>query len=164
MLSSVSNDFDLNPLNIHYSLVDVVANTEMGVFTSLSGGDIEMKTLKFNTVSPTGEHRTILVPGPTQYAPVVLEGGLGRTKELYNWFVLANNGNLTAARKNVSIKYNAFVDGVYTALAEWSLINAWPSKISGFSGSQEGSAKIAPFSITLVAEKIMRTDPTQPAP
>jgi phage tail-like protein len=161
MLSSVSSDFDQNPLNIHYSLIDVVSNTELGVFDSLSGGDVETKTLKFNTVYSTGEHRTILVPGPTQYSPVVLERGLGRTKDLYNWFVLANNGNLSSARKNVTIKYNAFISGVYTSLVEWNLINAWPSKIAGFSGTQEGSPRTARFSITLVAEKIQRVDPTQ---
>ena len=157
MLNSISNDFDLNPLDVYYALD--VNQARLATFASLSGGDVEINVIKHNVIYASGELGTLLIPGPTQYSPVVLERGYGNTKELYNWFVSVNSGKIFAARKNVSITLNAFTEDGYVPLISWNLINTWPTKISGFESSQSDTAKVAKFSITLIAEAIERIDP-----
>ena len=157
MLGSISKDFELHPLDVFYTLD--VNQTRLASFDSLSGGEIEIGVIKHNVVYESGEYVTMFLPGPTQYAPIVLERGYGNTKELYNWFVQANLGKIASARKNVTITLNIPKDGSFTPMVSWNLINAWPSKISGFSSNQESNARLARFSITLMAESIERIDP-----
>lgn len=157
MLSSIHNDFDLNPLDCYYTLD--VNQTRLATFNSLTGGDIEINVIKHNVVYPSGESSTLLIPGPTQYAPIELQRGFGNTKELYNWFVDASSGKYSSARKNVTITLNALKGGQYVPLVAWNLINAWPSKISGFESNQYNMTNVAKFALTLVAESIERIDP-----
>ena len=157
MLPSLSKDFSLLPLNVHYTLD--VDNTRLATFDSLSGGDIEISVIKHNVVYSTGEYRTINIPGPTQYSPIVLERGYGNTKELYNWFIHANRGKTWVSRKNATITLHVRQGGEYKPQVSWNLIYAWPTKISGFDSSQEGTARVSRFSITLMAETIERVDP-----
>lgn len=157
MLSSIHDDFEVNPLDCYYTLD--VNQTRLATFNSLTGGDIEINVIKHNVVYSSGESSTLLIPGMTQFSPIVLQKGFGNTKELYNWFVDACSGNYSAARKNVTITLNALKGGDYVPLVAWNLINAWPSKISGFESNQYTMANVAKFSITLMAETIERTDP-----
>jgi phage tail-like protein len=157
MLNSISNNFDLNPLDVYYALD--VNEARLATFASLSGGDIEISVIKHNVLYASGELGTLMIPGQSQYSPVVLAKGYGNTKELYNWFVSVNSGKIFSARKNVSISLNAFTEDGYVPLITWNLINTWPTKISGFESSQSDTAKVAKFSITLIAEAIERVDP-----
>ncbi len=157
MLASISKDFELHPLNVFYTLD--VNQTRLASFDSLSGGEVEISVIQHNVVYESGEYVSMAVPGPTRYAPVVLERGYGNTKELYNWFVLANTGKIASARKNVTITLNIPKDGAFVPMVSWNLINAWPSKISGFASDQDNNARLARFSITLIAESIERIDP-----
>lgn len=157
MLGKLSSTFNLNPLDVNYTLD--IDQTQLATFSSLSGGEVEINVIKHNVVYESGEFRTLLIPGPTHSSPVVLEHGYGNTNELYNWFVLASNGKISAARKNVTITLNAFKNGKYEALVSWNLINTFPTKVSGFESNQAQSAKTARFSITLLAETIERVDP-----
>ncbi len=157
MLSSIKDDFNINPLDCYYTLD--VNQTRLATFDSLTGGDIEINVIKHNVVFNTGESSTLLIPGPTQYSPIELKRGFGNTKELYNWFVEASSGSYSSARKNVTITLNALVDGDYKPLIAWNLFNAWPSKISGFESNQYNMSNVAKFSLTIVAETIERTDP-----
>ena len=157
MLNTLSKDFDLNPLDVNFTLD--VNMSRLATFGSLSGGEIETNVIKHNTVSGSGEFRTLLIPGPLQFSPIVLERGYGNTKELYNWFVEANSGAISASRKNVTITLNVLNEDGFVPMVSWNLSGAWPSKIGGFNGSQESAANIAKFSLTLVAEMIERVDP-----
>ncbi len=157
MLSSIDNDFELNPLNIFYTLD--INQARIAAFGSLSGGEIEITPIKHNVVYSSGEMRTLLIPGPTHYSPVTLVRGYGNTKELYNWFVTVNKGKIFSARKNVTITLNAFQEDGFMPLVSWTLINAWPTKVSGFESDQSGMPQVAKFSITLMAEGIERVDP-----
>jgi phage tail-like protein len=157
MLGSINSNFEKNPLDVNYTLD--VNDTRLASFRSLSGGDIEINVIKHNVVLGSGEYQTFMIPGPTNYAPIVLEKGYGNTKELYNWFVKANGGKAFSARTNATIMLYAFMEGEYTPLVGWNLINAWPSKISGFQSDQSNPSSLATFSMTLVVEGIERFDP-----
>lgn len=157
MLSSIKDDFNINPLDCYYTLD--VNQTRLATFDSLTGGDVEINVIKHNVVYETGESSTLLIPGTTQCSPVELKQGFGNTKELYNWFAEAASGSFSSARKNVTITLNALMDGEFKPLVAWNLFNAWPSKISGFESNQSNTANVAKFAITIVAESIERTDP-----
>ena len=157
MLSSIDKNFEINPLNVYYSLD--INQARLAAFASLTGGELEIVPIKHHVVYSSGELRTLMIPGPTQTTPVTLVRGFGNTKELYNWFVTTNTGKIFSARKNVTISLNAFVEDGYMPLISWNMINAWPTKIAGFESNQESSAQTAKFSITLVCEGIERFDP-----
>lgn len=157
MLSSIKSDFTIDPLNTNYALD--VNQTRLATFGHISGGEMEIVPIKHNVVYLSGELKTLMIPGATHFSPVVLEKGYGNTKELYNWFIEANNGRIFSARKNVSVVLNAFLEDGFKPLVGWNLINAWPSKISGFESDQAATAGLAKFSITLVCEGIERYDP-----
>jgi phage tail-like protein len=157
MLGKLTSTSSLHPLNVCYTLD--IDKTQLATFTSLSGGEVELKVINHNIVYESGENRTLLIPGPTHFSPIVLEYGFGNTKELYNWFVLASNGKISSARKNVTITLNAFSDGKYEPQVSWNLTNAYPTKISGFESDQSQTARMARFSITIMAEGIERVDP-----
>lgn len=157
MLPYLITDSKTHPLTIYYSLTDVFSNSILGIFDSISGGEVETKTIKYNVVHKTGEYQTVSIPGAVTYSPIVLERGYGNTRELYNWFALCANGRTKNVRRNVTVHLNAFDNGKYKSLVTWHLIDTWPMKLSGFQGSQD-APKVARFTITLVAEKIMRMD------
>ena len=157
MLNTLKKDFDLNPLDVNFTLD--VNMSRLATFGSLSGGEIENNVIKHNTVNYSGEFQTLLIPGPMKFSPIELERGYGNSKELYNWFVEANTGAISSARKNVTITLNVLNEEGFIPLVSWNLIKAWPSKIGGFNGSQNNAAGVAKFSITLVAESIERVDP-----
>jgi phage tail-like protein len=158
MLPILSKDFESQPINVHYTLD--VDQTRLAIFTKLSGGDIEVSVIKHNVVYPSGEYRTLLIPGPTQYSPITLESGFGNTKALYNWFIQANRGRTASARKNVTITLHVREAGQYKPVVSWNLLGAWPTKISGFDASQDGSPRISQFSMTIQMESVERVDPT----
>ena len=157
MLRQVRQEIESPLLNIYYTLD--VDNTRLAQFDSLTGGDIRISTIKHNVVYPSGELRTLLLPGPTQYEPVKLERGFGSTRELYNWFVEANNGVMSKARRHVTITLHVRRKGEFTPQVSWNLLNAFPVAISGFDGNQQGEAQVSRFSITIAAEMIERIDP-----
>ncbi len=157
MLRSVKQEIEYSSLNIFYTLD--VDNARLAQFDAISGGDVRISTIKHNVVYPSGELRTILLPGPTQYEQVKLERGFGNTKELYNWFVETNNGVMSKAKRHVTITLHVPKNGKYSPLVSWNLLNAFPVAISGFDGNQQGESQISRFSITIVAEVIERVDP-----
>jgi phage tail-like protein len=157
MLRSLKKEIENTPLNIFYTLD--IDQTRLAAFDSISGGDVQVSMIRHNVVYESGEYRTLLLPGPTQYQPVTLERGYGNTKELYNWFVEANNGKMRKARRHVTITLHVPEKGEYKALVSWNLLNAFPISISGFDGSQDGRPSVSRFSITIAAEVIERVDP-----
>jgi phage tail-like protein len=157
MLTQIQNDSSIDPLSTSYALD--INETRMATFSAISGGEMEIIPVKHNVVYLTGELKTLMIPGATRFSPVVLDKGYGNTKELYNWFVLANSGQVFTARKNVSIVLNAHLEDGFKPLVGWNLYNAWPTKISGFESDQSLAPKLAKFSITLVCEGIERYDP-----
>ena len=60
MLSSIHNDFSVNPLDCYYTLD--VNQTRLATFDSLTGGDIEINIIKHNVVYSSGESSTLLIP------------------------------------------------------------------------------------------------------
>ena len=143
------------PLTIHYALE--IEGVQVGVFDSISGGDMEISVIEHNVVYESGGFATLMIPGPTKNQPITLESGYGNTAELYAWFTQVQLGDIFGARKNATLSLKAHVEGEYTPVIQWNLINVWPSKLTGFDFKQESTER-ARFSITLVCEVIERED------
>lgn len=150
-----STNDNISPLNIHYSLE--IEGIQLGVFDRISGGDTEIDVIRHQVVYENGGFSTLMLPGPRKNQPVVLEGGYGKTGELYSWFEQAARGDIFSARRNATISLNAFIDGEYQPIIQWHLIGVWPAKLSGITLGQSNT-ELARFSITLVFEAIERED------
>jgi phage tail-like protein len=157
MLKVLNKTFDINPIDAYFTLD--INETQLAAFKSIQGGDVEVEVVRHNIVYESGEYRTLLIPGATRFSPITLGKGFGNTTELYNWFVAVSNGQAGSARKNVTIHLNSHQKGKFTPMVSWNLINAIPTKVSGFQSDQAQAAGVAMFSITLVAESIERVDP-----
>lgn len=67
--------------------------------------------------------------GINEYAPIVLEKGVTADSiELFEWFKLAENGQLDEARRDIAV---VLLDTTGEAAARWEFRNAWPGRYGG---------------------------------
>lgn len=129
----------------------------LGAFGSLSGGDMEITKITHDITYESGASTTLFIPGTTSFGELSLSQGFGNYMALYNWFMLASNGHIIAARRNATIQMFSQKEVVL----QWHLDNAWPTKLSSFtkfvvSGSTTTKARLA---VTLAAETITYEEP-----
>lgn len=148
-------------ISVHYHLD--VEGLLVGVFDSISGGDMEINVIKHDVTYNTGDSTTLLIPGTITFQPITLSRGLGNSSELYNWLAAVTGGDIIQARRNGSITLNHHVSTgpnkwEYEPVVRWNFYNAWPTKISGFEMDIYQAASYASFKITIQAETIERVD------
>lgn len=91
------------------------------------------------------------LPGRVECADVTLRYGLTQSRELWDWFLKAVNGQVE--RKNVSIM---LLDSTGTReVTRWNLTNAWPREWNGAALSTRGQ-DVAIETLTLVFESLER--------
>jgi phage tail-like protein len=139
-----------------------------GLFSSLTGGEMEIAVIEHDVVFETGDSTTLFIPGPISFKPIVLSRGFAFNEELYNWLNASVQGDTINARRNGSITLNEKTpvrDGNgnvvridYMPIVRWNLYNAWLSKIDGFSSNSYTATKVASLKITIVAETIERSE------
>lgn len=124
----------------------------LGDFGSLSGGDMEVTKITHDITYETGASTTLLIPGTTSFGAITLSQGFGDYMSLYNWFMLASNGHIIAARRNATIQMlkNRVV------ILQWHLENAWLTKLSSFTKFtlEATDSKKARLAVTIAAETI----------
>jgi phage tail-like protein len=130
----------------------------LGAFGSLSGGDMAVAKITHDITYETGASTTLLIPGTTSFGEISLSQGFGDYMRLYEWFWLASNGHIIAARRNATIQM--FSQKVL--VLQWHLENAWLTKLSSFTSLMvEGSTtKKARLGVTIAAETITYEEPT----
>ena len=132
-----------------YNFKLVLQGVTEGHFTECSGLGIKVHAIRYRQ-GGVGQvvHR---LPGPVEYAEVVLRYGLTASVDLWDWFQTAVKG--AVERRNVSIVMLES-DGSTEAM-RWDLINAWPSEWRGaFLDAMGREAAIE--SLTLVYETLER--------
>jgi phage tail-like protein len=139
---------DLTECDFHLLVEDKLT----GIFTSLTGGDMEISVIKHDIVFETGSSTTLFIPGPISFSPINLSRGFGNYRELFSWLSESVNGDIIRARRSGSIVMVRQGDHIL----RWNFYNAWLSKLSSFALTQkEGSTvKIARLAATIVAETI----------
>ena len=119
-------------------------------FSELSGLGVEYQVIEHKTFSEKGLPLIQLIPGRPTYAPVTLKRGVTTDLSLWQWHRMVYSGQLEQARASVSI---TMYDGAYKAVFMWSLMRAWPSKLSGLQFSASSSDFLMQ-ELTLVYEGI----------
>jgi phage tail-like protein len=146
--SSQGFGYDLTNFEYHLEIEGLL----VGVFETLSGGDMAITTIEHDIVYESGASTTLLIPGTTSFGPFTLSRGFANYPELYAWFMLASSGRIVQARRNGSIIMQRYGQ----RYMQWDFDNAWPTKLSSFSFNMYKGSKarvaitIAPETITLV--------------
>jgi phage tail-like protein len=120
-------------------------------FDTLTGGEMTVSSIPYNVVSEDGLATVKYMPGITKYSPVTLLRAFDNgAVEMYDKFQQSSNLNLKV-RGNYSV---VMIDTNGGAQAYWHLINAIPTKISGFSFNAHTAEYYTDFEITLQPEYI----------
>jgi phage tail-like protein len=133
----------------NYNFKLEIQNITQGHFTECSSIGARIPALAYREAGNQQVVRRI--PGPMEYADVVLRYGVTASDDLWRWFLAAAQGNVE--RKNVSI---VLLDSAGTGEAmRWNLNRAWPKEWNGAALDARGK-DVAIESITLVFETLER--------
>lgn|SRR5579863_10517944 len=128
--------------------LEIMGVTE-GHFTECSGMGAKVQALSYREGGLSQVvHR---LPGRVEYSDITLRYGLTTSKELWDWFMTAVQGNVQ--RKNVSIVL-LDTSGVQEVI-RWNLINAWVAEWRGARLDALGH-EVAIESVTLVFDTLER--------
>ena len=123
-----------------------------GYFTNVSGIGSETEVITQKIVSPSGEPMIRQIPGRLTWTPITLKRGVTDQMDIWEWRQAVIDGKIDEARTNASIiAYNQNNEPV----AEWDLVNAWPSKVVG-PEMDAGSANYMIEDMTIVHEGMTR--------
>ena len=114
----------------------------LGYFAELDGIGSESDVVEHKIVDSKGLEYVQKIPGRLKFLDITLKRGITATQDLWSWRALVEAGDMKTSRKSVSI---ILYDQTLTPVAEWALVNAWPSKIvqsapataSGFGAAEE---------------------------
>jgi len=138
----------IDPYRAYNFKLDISGVTE-GHFTECSGLGVRVESIPYREAGNKQIVRHI--PGPVEYAAVTLRYGVTSSRELWDWFQDAIQGDVK--RKNVSI---ILLDSKGTdEVMRWNLMDAWPSEWQG-AALDAGDRALAIESLTLVFDSIER--------
>lgn len=124
-----------DPLVTFHFMLDV-GGTVKGFFTEISGLGSETEIVEMKGSDPSGKDFIIKTPGRLKFTDVTLKRGITNNMDFWDWRQLVVDGKVIDARKNATI---FMCDTEGSPVAEWELINAWPSKIQGPQVQSESS-------------------------
>lgn len=132
-----------------YNFKLVIQGVTEGHFTDCTGMGIRVKPIAYRE---GGQAQVVhQLPGRVDYSEITLRYGLTASKELWDWFLTAVEGEVE--RRNVSI---VLMDSQGTSpLTQWDLVNAWPTAWQGAPLDALGN-EAAIESLTLVFESLRR--------
>jgi len=99
-----------------------------GFFSDVSGLESETEVIEHKVVDGKGQGSIQKIPGRLKWANVTLKRGVTADTQIWEWRKLVEEGKIKDARKNGSI---VMYDYNFEKVAQWDLVNAWPSKVSG---------------------------------
>jgi phage tail-like protein len=131
-----------------------VSGKATGFFTEVSGIGSETQVIEHKiTLEQQGTGLIRKIPGLLKWNDITLKRGITANMDFYDWRKLVEQGKVDQARVSVTITMMA---QDYTPIAEWTLENAWPSKITGPSIKADAN-EIGIEELTIVHEGITRT-------
>lgn len=123
-----------------------------GYFLSCNGLGSETAVIDHKVVAQTGEPINRKLAGRLSWGEVELKRGVTANLEFWQWHGDVRRGGVADARMDGSIR---MIDETGTVIAEWTILQAWPSKISGPEAKSDDN-NVAMESLTLVHEYIER--------
>ena len=141
---------DINDPYRAYNFKLVIQGVSEGHFTECSGLGVKVDSIKYREA---GNNQVIRhIPGQVDYSAVTFRYGVTNSHDLWDWLMMAVNGQVE--RKNVSV---LLLDSQGVAeVVRWDLINAWPSEWQG-AALNALNHEVAIESLTLVYETISRS-------
>jgi phage tail-like protein len=124
-------------------------------FSGITGGSMSIVVVEYTHLYDEGNSAGIYIPSATSFEPITLSLGVTDDLQLWRWWYVNANGERD--RRNLTLKAR----GTNGDEAEWTLEDAWPSRISGFN-FDASSNKYFLASVTLVVENIIRVGMDQP--
>ncbi len=137
-------------LGFNYALE--IGDKMAGYFTEASGIGSEHEIVEHKVVDSTGHEMVHKIPGRLKWQDVTLKRGITEDLAIWVWRQEIEQGKIGDARQNCSI---IMFDRNYEEIARWSLLNAWPSKITGPSLKSDGN-EVGVEELTIVHEGLKR--------
>lgn len=127
--------------------------TVSAYFLEVGGLGSETEVTEHKIMSENNQDIIRKIPGRTKWPEVTLKRGMTRNMDMYNWRRIVETGNVNEARANITI---TMLDQAGDIVAEWTVVDAWPAKVSGPSLKSD-SNDIAVEELTIHHEGIERT-------
>ncbi|MCP4540910.1 MAG: phage tail protein [Chloroflexi bacterium] len=138
-------------LGFNYALE--IGDKIAGYFTEASGIGSENEIIEERTVDSQGNEIVRKTPGQIKWQDVTLKRGITEDLAIWVWRQEIEQGKVEEARQNCSI---IMFDRNYEEIARWSLLNAWPSKITGPSLKSDKGNEVGVEELTITHEGIKR--------
>lgn len=124
-----------------------------GYFTEASGMGSETEVVEQKVVSEKGVQVVLKVPGRLKWNDLTLKRGLTSSMDMWVWRKLVEDGKIKDARKNATV---TMFDQELKAVAQWTLENCWPSKLTGPTAKSDAN-EFGMEELVVVAESYKRT-------
>ncbi len=125
-LGADRKDHEGDPL-VSFAFQLDIGDTVAGFFTEVSGVGSENEVIE-QKITQKGKPIVRKVPGRLKWTDVSLKRGITNKLDIWEWRQKVIDGKLKDARKSVTIH---MLDREYNPVAEWTFLNAWPSKVTG---------------------------------
>ena len=96
-------------------------------FSEVSGFDASVDVIEYRT-GDEGVNWSRKMNGLTKFGNVTLKWGMTSSLSFYDWVTSISQGTSLGEDHNKNVTITLFDDDGSTALAVWTLTNAWPSK------------------------------------
>src|SRR5947208_1434279 len=100
----------------------------VGAFRECTGLGSENEVVEYKASSADGHAVIRKVPGRLKWNNITLKRGITDAMDMWKWRKLVEEGKMSEARKNGSIKMHNHAGEV---VARWDFTDAWPSKLNG---------------------------------
>ena len=124
-----------------------------GAFREVTGLGSENAVVEQKERGADGKFVLKKLPGTLKWNDITLKQGMTDSMDMWKWRKMVEEGDVAKARANGSI---TMMDTTGKAVAKWTLINCWPSKITGPMGKADGN-EVAVQEMVLALEGYERT-------
>jgi phage tail-like protein len=129
--------------------------TAKGYFKEVSGIGSEHELIEDKLTTDKGIDFIKKLPGRLKWNDVTLKRGITDNMDIWEWRKLAEDGDMSKARKDCSI---IMYDRAGKPQARWNFVAAWPSKVTGPEAKSD-SNDIGIEEMVLVHEGLERVKP-----
>jgi phage tail-like protein len=120
----------------------------VGAFREVTNLGSENSVVEQKERGPDGKFVLKKLPGTLKWNDITLKQGLTDNMDMWKWRKMVEEGDVVKARANGSI---TMMDTTGKPVAKWTLLNCWPSKLSGPAGKADGN-EVAVQELTLTHE------------
>ncbi len=108
----------------------------VGAFREVTNLGSENAVVEDKSRGPDGKYIIKKIPGTLKWNDITLKQGVTDDMAMWKWRKFVEDGEIDKARANGSIKMH---DTAGKPIAQWDLVNCWPSKLSGPAGKADGN-------------------------